>query len=340
MTADVSLAPAPVPARPRQRWIPLLGGLQRRFPIAQLVALVVAFAVGAGTLDGFASRPSIYSMLVLAALLGIAACGQTIVLLLGGIDFSVPAFIVAGATLTVQLTSRYHWPAWAAFLCIAAVAVLVGGTSGYLAKRFAVQPLIITLAVGAVVAGGMLVWSRGFVTGTAPAWLTSLTSPISTVFGAPVPPLVLLWAVLAIVVGVVLHRTVVGRWVYATGANPRAADLALVPTRRLWAAVFAFSALTSVLVGVLLAGFSGSGDTSIGDPYLWQSLTAVVVGGTSFGARGDYWRTVLGALIVTELTTLLVGFGATAADQQILSGVLILVVVALYGRERRLRDRL
>ena len=92
-------------------------------------------------------------------------------------------------------------------------------------------------------------------------------------------------------------RTVAGRRVYPTGANPRAAALALVPTRRVWMGVFAFSALFAAFTGVLLAGFAGAGERSIGDAYLWQGLTAVIVGGTSFGARGDYWRTVLGSAV-------------------------------------------
>ncbi len=103
--------------------------------------------------------------------------------------------------------------------------------------------------------------------------------------------------------------------------------------------IFCASAVLSGIVGVLLAGFAGA-DPTLGDPYLFQGLTAVIVGGTAFmGSRGDYTHTVIGALILTELTTIMVGRGSDAADQQIIFGVLILVVVAGYGRERRLRDR-
>ncbi len=147
-----------------------------------------------------------------------------------------------------------------------------------------------------------------------------------------------IWAVVAIIAGLVLHRTVPGRRLYATGANPRAAQLARVNTSRVWTLVFAASAVCSAIVGVLLAGFAGA-DQSLGDPYLFQGLTAVIVGGTTImGARGDYTHTVLGALILTELTTILVGHGYDTADQQIIFGVLILIVVAGYGRDRRLRD--
>jgi len=146
-------------------------------------------------------------------------------------------------------------------------------------------------------------------------------------------------AILAIVVGVILQRTSVGRRFYATGANPRAAAIIRVNTRKMWTGVFALSAVCSALVGILLAGFSGV-DPSVGDPYLFQGLTAVIVGGTTImGARGDYTHTVIGALILTVMTTIFVGKDIDVATQQIIFGVLILIVVAMYGRGRRLRDR-
>jgi ribose transport system permease protein len=103
---------------------------------------------------------------------------------------------------------------------------------------------------------------------------------------------------------------------------------------------FALSAVSAAVVGVLLTGFSGSADTGIGTPYLFTSLTAVIIGGTSIvGARGDYWRTVIGAIMLTVITTILIANGSSIADQQILFGVVILLVVFVYGREPRLRDR-
>ena len=85
---------------------------------------------------------------------------------------------------------------------------------------------------------------------------------------------------------------------------------------------------------------TSTGEAGVGDPYLFLTIAAVLVGGTSLvGARGDYWRTVLGALILTLITTVLVGHGAGESLQEILFGVLILVFVGAYGREQRVRDR-
>jgi ribose transport system permease protein len=90
----------------------------------------------------------------------------------------------------------------------------------------------------------------------------------------------------------------------------------------------------------VIAGFAGSVDSALGDPYLFQSVVAVIVGGTVFGGPGDYTRTCIGALFLTVLTTVLVGHGASPADEEIIYGVIILAAVAVYGRQRRLRDRM
>ena len=214
-----------------------------------------------------------------------------------------------------------------------------GGTVGFICHRWRIDPLIITLAMGAIVNGALLVWAKGFITGTPPTWLQTLTSPASKTFGIDFPPLVAVWAVFAIVIAVFLQRTPPGRRLYATGANMRAAEMALVKTRYVWMGVFAFSALIAAVTGILLGGFAGAADASLGTNYLWQGLTAVIVGGTAFGARGDYWRTVLGCLLLIVLGTLMIGNGYDTADQQILYGVLLFVVVFFYGRDRRVADR-
>jgi len=316
-----------------------LGHLQRAYPLAQLVALVVIFGYGAATLDGFDSRQSIYSMLVLAALLGIASAGQTLCILVGGIDFSIAAWIGFGAIMLVQLNGTRGWSFGLTFLLIAAIALVGGAAVGYICHRWRIDPLIVTLAMSAIVGGALLVWAKGFITGTPPTWLQRLTSPAGTTLGVRFPGIVAFWALLAVVLAVVLHRTTAGRRLYATGSNVRAADMALVRTRRVWMAVFATSALLAATTGILLGGFAGAADASLGQNYLWQGLTAVIVGGTAFGARGDYWRTVLGCLLLIVLGTIMVGKGYDTADQQILYGLLIFVVVFFYGRDRRLGDR-
>jgi len=315
--------------------------LQRRYPLMQTAALLALFAYGAALLDGFARPSSIRTMLVLAALVGIAATGQTLVVLLGGLDLSVPGFIALGNVGIAQLAGADGWPFFPALLVISSLAIFGGAVTGFICHDLRAPPLAVTLGTGSIAAGGVLVWTNGaVVSGGLPEWLGRLTSPISKTFGLGIPPIVVIWIVVAIVVGVLLGRTISGRRIYATGSNAAAAAFALVPTRRLWMIAFAISALSGATTGVLLAGFSGGGDASVGDPYLFTSLAAVLVGGTAIGgARGNYWRTVLGALVLTELTTILVGHGYDEADQEILFGLIILLVVPAYGRERRVAER-
>ena len=323
----------------RTPWWARLGAAQRRFQVAQILALVVLFEWGTYTITDFATRQSVLSMLVAASFLGLAGAGQTIVVLVGGIDFSIPAFIAGGAIITSKLTTADHWAFVPALAAIIVLALLLGAANGYIAHRFAVPPLVVTLGMASLITGALLVWTKSEPTGGAPAFLTRLTSVNGTTFGIGVPAVVMIWGVVAVILGVGLRRTLVGRNLYATGSNPVAAELAAVNTRRVWTGAYALSAVLAALLGILIAGYAGSGDITLGNPYLFQGLAAVIVGGTAFGARGDYWKTVLGALLLTVLSTVLVGKGYSTADQEIIFGLLILLVVAGYGRDARLRDR-
>lgn len=312
---------------------------QQRYPIIQVLVFAAAFAYGAVMMDGFVSWPSIRSMLVLASLVGIAALGQTLVVLLGGFDLSVSGFIVFSALVITQFVAQSGVPFGVGVVVALVGTAVLGGISGWLCHRFQANPIIVTLAMGTLAVGLIQAQTGGAVTGTAPAWLSSLSAPISTTFGLPIPPVIVIWLVLAIGMWLLLTRTAAGRRLMATGANPLAADLALVRTRRVWIAVFAFSGVAAAFAGIMLTGFVGSVTTSLGDPYLFQSLAAVIVGGTAFGGPGDYWRTVGGAILLVVLTTVLTGIGLRGADQSIVYGVIILLAMVLYGRQRRLRDQ-
>lgn len=318
----------------------VLADLQRRFPLLQLLALAALYGYGLAAIDGFGSHRVLYAILINAALLGLAGAGQTIVVLVGGIDFSVAAFISAGDVIVAELCGGHHWSSGAAIGVALAVAVAGGLLNGLISYRFRVEPLIVTLGVSALLSGLILRWINGAVTGVAPAWLGNLTAANGTTWGLAIPPVVPIWAVVALVIGLMLTRTRAGRNLYLTGVNQPAARLALVRVGRTWIGAYVVSAVLATCVGILLAGYSGSGDVTVGDPYLFQSLAAVIVGGTMFGGRGDYWRTVLGALLLSVVALILSAARLSSAGQQMVTGALILAVVGLYGRERRLRDRI
>ena len=312
---------------------------QRRFPVLQVLVLI-ALVLYVGGKDGDYRWGDLWAPILLqASFLGIAAAGQTLAILVGGLDFSIAAYIVAGNLLTTHLAGLEHWNFAACALIVLAVCLVGGGLSGWLCHRFGLEPLVVTLGMSSVVVGALLGTDTTLVNGTGPGWLQSFTAQSSKTLGLPLPPIIAAWIVLAIVISVILAKTPLGRRLYLTGSGPRAADIAGINTRRVWTGVYAASAVLAGLAGVLLAGFSTGGDTNIGNNYLFPGLAAVIVGGTMMGGRGDYLRTCLGALIITALNFVISVMNVNAAAAQVIFGVLILATVALYGRERRLRDR-
>lgn len=307
---------------------------------AVLVLLAVAlFGVTAVAVPGYATLGSLRSLLLLSSLLGIAAVGQTLTIVLGGLDLSIPA-VIGFADVTLTRLYGNGWPITWAILAVLAVALAIGAANGLAARVMRVHPLIVTLATGSIVLGVILAVTHGQAGGTVPDWLGDVVSVIGQTGPIPLPGAVVFWLLVAAALMLLERRSVPGRWLFATGANHSAASLARLPVTLVWAGAYAISAGFAAIAGILLAGFSGAADASVGDPYLFMTVAAVVVGGTPMtGGRGGYGRTVVGCLIITELTTLLIGLGLDQPGQEIFLGCLIVLLVALYGRQPHVRMR-
>jgi ribose transport system permease protein len=153
-----------------------------------------------------------------------------------------------------------------------------------------------------------------------------------------VPNGLIVWLVIAIIIGLVLGFTTLGRRIYALGNNARSAYLAGVNTQAVTLIVYALGGLFSAVAGIGLAAYDGEASLGIGDPFLFQSISAVVIGGASIlGGRGNYWGTVAGAMFVVVLPAVLQQYQPPnpEAARKIASGVVILVALLLYGREQR-----
>lgn len=308
--------------------------------IVSFAIVLLLFAVGSASVAGFLSTYNVDSLLSLASFLGIAAAGQTIVILLGGIDMSIPNVITMGDVMLPQLHAM-GVPMPLTILAVLVIAAVVGALNGVISSRLRIHPLIVTLGIGSMLEGAGLAFTGGVPRGNAPAWLTNLASAGGHVLGVQFPPSALVWLAVSAGVIVLLGRTPLGRSIYATGANPRAAEFARVHRVGVWVATYMLSAVLASVAGMLLAGFSGSGYFGIGDPYLFVSVGAVVIGGTSLlGGRGGYFGTIAGALALTEIGTILVGYGLDSPTQQIIYGLLVLLMIGVYGRERHVRERI
>ena len=311
----------------------------QRHPLAVAAIFgVLIFILTSILIQGFGSVFSLRSMLVLAAFVGIASVGQTLVVLLGGIDLSIPFVIGFGNVVAAELTGR-RFPFWATIVIILAIAGVIGAFNGFVSSRLKIHPLILTLGVGNIVQGSVLLWTRGLPAGGVPQGLASFVSIGSTLGPFPFPALVLLWILIAVAITIVLVQTVYGRQVFALGANPVAARFALVRPTWIWTVTFALSAMFAALAGILLLGFTGSAMATVGDAYMFQTIGAVVVGGTAMvGGRGSYVGTVVGAFVLIELTTMLIGVGVPHILVQSVLGFIIILLVSVYGRAPHVRD--
>ena len=291
-------------------------------------------------IPGYFSKLSIISLLVLASLLGLASLGQTMTIIAGGIDLSIPSVIGLSDIIVTQLYYK-HWSLPVIFLLIAALAIVIGTISALSSVILHVHSLITSFGMSLVVSGVALEWSNGAVNGAVPGWLTSSVSAIGHTGPIPIPAIIIVWAVASVLAVAFLNLTRVGRETYALGANSVAARLAIVRSTWTLVVVFSISALCAAMVGVFFAGYSGIPDPTVGDPYFFLTITAVLVGGTSLlGGRGGYQRTVMGALIVAELTTLLVGVGFNASFQELALGILVIALTSTYGRELKVAAKI
>ena len=306
--------------------------------VAAAFAMAAALqGVGTALIDGFSAPFAIRSGLVLASLLAVASFGETLVILLGGIDLSVPFVIGFGNVVAAQLYG-HGMP----FALVCAIVVVLAGAigvlNGLLSAGLSVHPLILTLGSGTAVQGAVLLWTKGFPAGSAPQFVSDFVSIGGSVGPLPVPWLVPATAALALALMLLLDRTPFGQRLYALGANPTAAPFALIRPVRMAMATYGASALFAAVSGVLLLGFTGSAYADVGQPYLFQAIASVVIGGTALtGGQGGIAGTVAGALVLTQANTLLIGLGLPPASVEAALGAVILVLVSIYGRTPPLR---
>lgn len=307
------------------------------------VLLCVLLVIGSVTVEGFLSSNNFRSILLLASFLGLAALGQTLVALVGALDLSIP-FVIGASNILLAYLFGTDLPAVVCILLIALFGIAVGLINAVLSYRLQGQALIVSLGVGFTVVGAAQIFTTvgsqysGTVFSQVPKWFSNISSISGTTFGFSFPPVILIWMLVSGLLVIAIHKTKHGRKIYAVGNNRMAASRLTISELGVWVVVYAISGLTAAITGMLLLGFSGGGFVGVGDPYLFTTVAAVVVGGTSLlGGSGGYGSTIVGVLVLQVLTSLLVGLGLDYAAQQTVFGLLILPMVALYARTPHIR---
>ena len=298
--------------------------------ILVLVALLVALAGFIEVIHPGAVNASwVSNILEFAAPLGILAAGQTLVVITGGIDLSVANVATAAAYI---MASQSPYGVTRSIVFGLFVGVVVGLVNGLGVAIFRVQPLIMTLAMGLVVTGSLTVYEQAVARGvpSVPSVVHTLGS--GNVLGY-VPVSLFLWAAIAAALIFGLRGTGLGRLLYALGDNLEATRLAGVHAWQVLVTTYMLCGLFSAVAGIVLAGTVNAADLGLANILLLPSVAAVVIGGTSiFGGSGSYSGTIVGALILTVLNSVLTLLDVPDPVKQILYGAIIILLAAAYTR--------
>ena len=315
----------------------MLAEIAKRPLVVALVLIVLLLAAGELLSPGFASPTQIMRLLIVAALLGIVAAGQNLVILGGreGIDLSVGGVVSLSAIIAGNLMNGADSGIALAILGCVATGAFFGLLNGLGVTLLRIPPLVMTLGMLGVLQGLLVVIRQGIPSvRAAPGLSHFVTQPF--LFG--LPGIIWLWVAIGLLLAFLLSRTVYGYRIYAIGSNEQAARMAGVPVATIRVSLFVLSGIFAAIAGICLLGYSGSSFANVGEQYMLPSIIAVVFGGTSLaGGKGGYTGTMAGAMMLTVLTGILTTINIDESGRQMIFGATLLVLMLFYGRGQAMR---
>ena len=322
MSPQAPTAPA---GRPR---LPRLGSSPELFAFLFLVLL---FAGLAATKPVFLSALNLQDIGRQTSVLLVLSLGLLVVLLSGGIDLSVSGMVAFSGVIAAIAAD--HLPVAAAFAVAVLATTAVGTVNGVLIGVAGFSPIIVTLAVGQVLAGAALLLTvNGPIQPANPHYGSLATASLG-----PVPAIAVAAAACVLLAQVILGSSKLGRYIYSVGGNETAAWLAGIPTSRVKIAAYTICGLFAGAAGVLASARIGSGDPSLGPPEMLEAFAAIFLGGVGFGTgRGRVIGVVCGALILGVIGDGLNLLQLDSSWQYIVSGVVIVVAIAFQALAPRL----
>jgi fructose transport system permease protein len=307
--------------------MPILG------PVAALILACVFFATQT---DRFLTGANFSLILQQVMVVGTLAIGQTLVILTGGIDLSNGMIMALSSVLMTGLFANSGMDPILALLVGLAVCLALGGLNGWLTTAIGLPPFIVTLGTYNIAYALVRIYTTATVTDVAPPLLF-----FGQTFGIGSTQITYGSVLMLILFGIawfVLGSTRAGRSVYAVGDNPEAARLAGIHTNRVLLGVYAAAALSYGIAGLLLVARTGVGDPQAGQTGNLDSITAVVLGGTSLlGGRGNIMGSLVGALIVGVFRNGLQLMGVGSIYQVLITGILVILAVSVDYLSHRAR---
>ena len=303
--------------------------------VPMLPVIVVVLIVLSFTIDGFLSVGNLQNIMRQLSVILIAVTGQTLVLLIGGIDLSMGATIGL-ASVCGAFTMHYTDSSMLGLLACLATGSAIGALNGFGVARGGLQPFIMTFGMMLTVRAVAFLLTGGFSVGKLPKVL--LQTGRMNIAGLPL--VFILGLAVALFVGLVLSRTVFGEKIYLTGSNPRAAAFSGIDVPRFKFQVYLIAGAAAGAAAFVFMMRLGAATPTAGDQLLLQIIGSVVLGGTSLnGGEGGIIRSCSGAVLVAIIIKSLEILGAQFWDQMIVIGVLVALGSALGAWLSRLRTR-
>jgi len=307
---------------------------QQLLAFASLLALVLFFSVASAN---FYQAANLSNILLSTVVTGLLALGTTFVIITGGIDLSIGTGMTLCSVMTAVFMTQLGMPMILGVLCGVAFGALMGGVNGFFVAVLKIPSFIATLAMMMVAAGLALV-----ISGTKPIY-TNEVAGFQKIFalGKSIPGLVIPNAVFilfaaAIIAGLILSKTILGRYTYSIGSNEQATALSGVNVRKWTVLIYTLAGCFTGLAGVIATARLNSAQPAGGMGLELQAIAAVVIGGTSLqGGKGSIIGTVIGALIMSVLTNGLSIMSIPQEWQQVAVGVVILLAVYLDMMRRK-----
>ncbi len=320
--------------------IPKIQSTLHKYPyLSPLFVLIVAMIVFTMLNDRFILATNLSLMTQQTVIVGTLAIAQTLIILTAGIDLSIGAIMVFAqmtmanlvVTSEVSNVAGYGWPAALAIAAGILIAMVAGGVNGFLIVRFELPPFIVTLGTLSIFTALTLIFFKartiqGPEMPDAMTWMgtTFKLGPFTVMTGVLV--MLAMYGIFAFI----LRNTAWGTHIYAVGDDPDAAELSGISTGRVLFSVYCVAGLIIGIAAWITIGRVGSASPNVAPNINLDSITAVVIGGTSlFGGRGTMIGTLLGALIVVVFQNGLALAGYDQAPRVLAVGVLVIAAVAL-----------
>lgn len=297
-----------------------------------LVALIVLIALLGMATPNFLTAYNLSVVVRQASFVGLVALGQTLVLLIGGIDLSVGAAAGLSAIVGGIMLTQFGVHPYAVLPLAMAFGLVIGALNGVFVAMLKLNPFIVTLAAGEIFAGLTMVITEGYP--VRPLGPVFQFFGSGTIAGVPVPVIVFLGA--GLILAYVLKFTKFGRDVYAVGGNRDAAELVGIRVKRVEFIVFALAGMFAALAGLLYASRMDSAQPSVGEGWLMGAITAAIIGGTSLrGGQGSIVGTILGALLMAVLANGIVLLNVSGFWERVIIGIVVLVAILVDLARRR-----